>query len=128
MEDVSLSVPDPLLDGLPDDEDAAKDMLRAVEGWESRINDAIDAAEDEREALGYVVDAIDRMEDRFEEYDGYVSELRAWGQSPIYAMTWRSLYAELIAQLYQHDWIAEGVDRERHYRWVEDGIRLKQTK
>jgi len=127
MEAVSLYVPEGLLEGLPDDEDAATDMVKAVEGWESRINESIEAADDEREAVGYVMDAIEKMESRFEEYDDLVPELRAWGQSPIYALTWRNLYAELIAQLYDHDELGEMIDEERHFRWVEDGIRLGQV-
>lgn len=127
MEEVSLYVPEPLLEGLPDDEDAARDLSRAVEGWESRINGAIAAAEDDREAVSYVMDAVERMETRFEEYDDLVPELRAWGQSPIYALTWRNLYAELIAQLYEHDELGERLDEERHFRWVDDGIRLSQV-
>lgn len=126
MDEVSLSIPRPLIEGLPDDDDAAQDMMRAVEGWEDRINEAIAAAADDREAAGYVMDAIERMEDRFEEYDGYVSELRAWGQSPIYALTWRNLYADLMAQLHEHEDLAGHLDRERNSRLVEDGIRLRQ--
>ena len=64
------------------------------------------------------------MEDRVERFDAFVPELRAWGQSPIFAIAWRNLYADLIGQLYEYDWIAGGVDRERNYRLVEDGIRL----
>jgi len=127
MEEVSLYVPEPLLEGLPDDGDAAKDVSRAVEGWETRINDAIEAADDDREAVSYVMDAVERMETRFEEYDDLVPELRAWGQSPIYALTWRNLYAELIAQLYEHDELGDRLDQERHFRWVDDGIRLGQV-
>lgn len=124
MEDVSLYVPEQLIDGLPeDDDDAAQDLMRAVEGWEDRINDAMAAADDEREAVGYVMDAVERMDDRFDEYDDLVPELRAWGQSPIYAMTWRNLYADLIAQVYSHDELGQRLDEERHFRWVENGIR-----
>lgn len=124
MEDVSLYVPEQLIDGLPeDDDDAAQDLMRAVEGWEDRINDAMAAADDDREAIGYVMDAVERMDDRFDEYDDLVPELRAWGQSPIYAMTWRNLYADLIAQVYSHDDLSQRLDEERHFRWVENGIR-----
>ncbi len=125
MNEVSLAVPKPILDALPEDgENAAQDMQRAVEGWNARINDAIEASEDDREAAGYVADAVERMEDRLETFDAFVPELRAWGQSPIYAIAWRNLYADLIAQLYEHDDLAERLDRERNQRLVEDGIRF----
>ncbi len=123
MDEVSLFVPEPLVDTLPEDDDAAQDLQQAVEGWEQRINAAIAGADDEREAAGHVVDAMERMEDRFEQYDAFVPELRAWGQSPVYALTWRNLYVDLIGQLYEHEWLAEHVDRERNARLVEDGIR-----
>jgi hypothetical protein len=100
-------------------------MQRAVAGWEQRLNDAVAEADDDQEAAGYVADAVDRMEDRVERFDEFVPELRAWGQSPIYAIAWRTLYADLIAQLYEHEAVAEGLDRERNYRLVEDGIRLR---
>jgi len=126
MDDLSLAVPEPLLDRLPEDGDgAAQDMQRAVVGWEQRLNEAVAEADDDREAAGYVADAVDRMEDRVERFDEFVPELRAWGQSPIYAIAWRNLYADLIAQLYEHDEVAAELDRERNYRLVEDGIRLR---
>lgn len=126
MEHVSLGVPRGVVESLPEDsDDAEMDMHRAVDGLETRINDAIDAAEDANEAAGYVVDAVERMESRMETYDDFVPELRAWGQSPIYAMAWRNLYAELIAQLYQEEWLADELDRERNYRLVDDGIRFE---
>lgn len=123
-ESVSLGVPEPIIDALPDGDDAARDMREAVGGLEGRLNDAIAASEDESEAAGHVVDAIERLEDRFERYDEFVPELRAWGQSPIYAIAWRNLQADLIAQLRDHDWLATHVDRERNARLVEDGIRF----
>ncbi|UWG51109.1 Uncharacterized protein AArcCO_1810 [Halalkaliarchaeum sp. AArc-CO] len=125
MEHVSLGVPRGVLESLPEEEDAAEmDIHRAVDGIERRINDAIDEADDPGEAASYVVDAIEHMESRMERYDEFVPELRAWGQSPIYAMAWRNLYAELIAQLYQEEWLAEELDRERNYRLVDDGVRF----
>lgn len=125
MDEVSLAVPKPIIDALPEDgENAAQDMQRAVQGWEARINEAVDTSEDDREAAGYVADAVERMEDRLETFDGFVPELRAWGQSPIYAIAWRNLYADLIAQLYEHEDLAERLDRERNQRLVEDGIRF----
>lgn len=125
MDEVSLGVPKPLLDRLPPDgDDAEADMQQAVAGWERRLNRAIEAAEDDREAAGAALDAIERFEDRIETYDELVPELRAWGQSPIYAVAWRSLYADLIGQLYEHDDLADHLDWERNARLVEDGIRL----
>lgn len=125
MKEISLGVPKPILDSLPEDSDAtAQDMQRAVQGWEDRINQAIAEAGDDREAAGYVVDAIELMEDRLEKFDEFVPELRAWGQSPIYAIAWRNLYADLIAQLYEPEWLADQLDRERNQRFVEDGIRF----
>lgn len=126
MDDIELFVPEPILDALPEgSDDAARDMQRAVAGWEDRLNRAIADADDEREAAGYALDAIERMEDRLERFDGFVPELRAWGQSPIYAIAWRNLYADLVAQLHDHDWLADHLDRERNARLVEDGIRLR---
>ena len=125
MDEVSLAVPRPIVDSLPEDEQtAAQDMQRAVEGWEQRINRAIDAAEDDREAAGYVADAVERFESRAETFDEFVPELRAWGQSPIYAIAWRNLYADLVAQLYDYEWLAAQLDRERNRRLVDDGVRL----
>jgi hypothetical protein len=113
------------VESLPDPEgDAAQDMMRAVEGIESRINRAVAEAEDEAEAAGYVVDVLERLEDNLERYDEFVPELRAWGQSPIYAIAWRNLQADLIGQLYEVDWLADHLDRERNARLVEDGIRF----
>ena len=124
-EPVSLGVPRGVLESLPDREGtAATDMHRAVEGIEARINRAIEDADDDEEAVAAVVDAIERMTSRMERHDEFVPELRAWGQSPIYAIAWRNLYAELIAQLYEIEWLADRIDVERHYRIVEDGIRF----
>jgi len=125
MDEISLSVPRPILDALPeDDQTAGQDMQKAVAGWENRLNEAIRSAESDAEAAGYVADALERMEDRFERFDEFVPELRAWGQSPIYAIAWRNLYADLVGQLYEHEDLAERVDRERNQRLVEDGIRF----
>ena len=125
MEAISLGVPKPLLERLPEDgTDAATDMQRAVETWETRLNRALEDADDDREAAGTVLEAVDHFEDRFETYDALVPELRAWGQSPIYAIAWRNLYADLVAQLYEHDDLADHLDRERNARLVEDGIRF----
>ncbi|WP_436347347.1 hypothetical protein [Natronorubrum sp. FCH18a] len=126
MDEISLGVPKPVLERLPDDdENVAADMQEAVAGWEQRLNRAIEDAEDEREAAARVLEAIDRFEQRHETYDDLVPELRAWGQSPIYAIAWRTLYADVIAQLHAHDDLGDHLDRERNARLVEDGIRLK---
>jgi hypothetical protein len=126
MDEISLGVPEPILDRLPDEDDnAARDMQRAVAAWENRLNRAVADADTDGDAASVIVDAIEHMEDRMETYDEFVPELRAWGQSPIYAIAWRNLMADLIQQLYEHEDVAEHVDRERHARLVEDGISLK---
>ncbi|WP_435359490.1 hypothetical protein [Haloarchaeobius sp. DFWS5] len=125
MDDVSLGVPRQILESLPEDGDnAGADMQRAVASWEDRINRAFGEADDDREAIRFVADAVERMEERVERFDDFVPELRAWGQSPIYAIAWRNLYADLVHQLYEHEAVAEELDRERNARLVEDGIRL----
>ncbi len=125
MEQLSLGVPQPILDSLPEgDDNAAQDMQQAVGALENRLNQAIDSADSETEAAEYVVDAIERLEDRMERYDEFVPELRAWGQSPIFAIAWRNLQADLIMQIHEHEWLAAHIDRERNYRLVEDGIRF----
>ncbi len=127
MDELSLGVPQPVLERLPEEDDsAALDMQQAVAGWEKRLNEAIAAADDDAAAAAAVLDAIDHFEQRLETYDQFVPELRAWGQSPIYAIAWRTLYADLIAQLYDHDDLADHLDRERNARLVEDGIRLSK--
>ena len=123
--EISLGVPRGVLDSLPEAGDsAAADMKKAVAGLEGSLQDALDAADSDSEAAGYAVDAVEHLEERMETYDEFVPELRAWGQSPIYAIAWRNLYAELIAQLYEYEWLAAQIDRERNYRLVEDGIRF----
>ncbi|TYL40156.1 hypothetical protein CV102_00820 [Natronococcus pandeyae] len=126
MDEISLGVPEPLLERLPDeDEAAAADMQEAVAGWERQLNRVLEEADDDREAAGRVLEAVDRFEDRYQTYDELVPELRAWGQSPIYAIAWRTLYADVVAQLYEHDELGDHLERERNARLVEDGIRLK---
>ncbi|WP_430503918.1 hypothetical protein [Haloparvum sp. PAK95] len=125
MEEITLAVPRGVVESLPEDDDAAeKDIRQAVTGLESRVNERIEAADDASEAASGILDVIEHLETRMERYDEFVPELRAWGQSPIYAIAWRNLYAELIAQLYEHEWLADELDRERNYRVVEDGIRF----
>lgn len=124
MADVTLTVPDQLLEALPADSDAThKDIQRAVDGWERRINEAIAATADDHAAADVLLDILDVMEARVDRYDQFIPELRAWGQSPIYAITWRNLYAALIDQLKDHDTYGPLIDRERNARLVEDGIR-----
>jgi Zn-dependent oligopeptidase len=126
MDEFDLGVPKQILESLPNEDEAAKqDMQRAVAGLEARLNEAVSAAEDEREAAQSVVSALERLEDQLEQYDEFVPELRAWGQSPIYAIAWRNLQADLIMQIQEIGWVAERIDQERNYRTVEDGIRLR---
>ena len=126
MDEISLQVPTPILDSLPEDGDNARmDMQRAVEGWEIQLNRAVEAAADDDEAVGAIVDALERFGNRWEQYDDFVVELRAWGQSPIYAMAWRDLQSSLIQQVYDHEGLADRLDRERHARILDDGIRPK---
>ncbi|WP_178918006.1 hypothetical protein [Natronomonas gomsonensis] len=125
MDEISLGVPQPLLDSLPEDgQAAAQDMQRAVEGYEQRLNGAIEEADDDAEAASRALDLIEHFDARRERFDEFVPELRAWGQSPIFAIAWRNLYADLVAQLYEYEWLAAQLDRERNARLVEDGIRL----
>ncbi|MFW6265179.1 MAG: hypothetical protein ACOC2A_00200 [Halanaeroarchaeum sp.] len=125
MEAISLGVPKPILEALPDEGvDAGSDMQRVVASWQERINESIERAADDREAVAAVADAIEELESRRDRYDEFVVELRAWGQSPIYAIAWRNLYMDLLAQLYEHETLATELERERNVRLVEDGIRL----
>ena len=120
MTTLSLSLPQSIVESLPEDgENARLDMERAVAGWERQLNELLDTNEE----TGGIVDLLERFEDRWERYDDFVVELRAWGQSPIYAMAWRDLHAHVIRQLYEHEDLADRIDRERNARIVEDGIR-----
>jgi hypothetical protein len=125
MDEIKLGVPKPLLESLPEDGDSARhDMERAVEGYNARVSQAIEDADSEGEAAAAILDIIEHFEDRVDRFHAFVPELRAWGQSPIFAIAWRNLYADLIEQLYEHEWLAAQLDRERNARLVEDGIRL----
>ena len=127
MDELSLGVPRQILESLPEDGDnAAADMQSAVRSGEDRLNAISEEAATDQEAASGVVDALERLDERRERYDDFVVELRAWGQSPIYAVGWRNLYADLIAQIYDHDQLADHLDRERNARLVEDGIRLHE--
>lgn len=120
MTEIALSIPESILESLPEDgENAKRDMGEAIVGWEEKINAALDGDDD----VSVVVDLIEQFETRWEAYDEYVVELRAWGQSPIYAIAWRNLHASVIRQIYDHDNLADRINRERNARIVEDGIR-----
>ena len=124
MDEITLSIPESIVSSLPEDgENAARDMERAVEGWEARLNRLREETDDDEAVAGAVVDVVERFEERWEQYDDFVAELRAWGQSPIYAMAWRDLMGSLVQQLYDHEGLADHIDRERHARLVSDGIR-----
>ena len=126
MDEVELSVPGAIVESLPGgSEDAVADMERAVEGFEGRINEAMSEATDDTEAASAIADAVERMHHRAERHDEFVPELRAWGQSPIYAIAWRNLYVSLVRQLYNREDVAAHLDRERNHRLVEDGIRKR---
>jgi hypothetical protein len=124
MPEIELGVPRGVIESLPEgDETAERDMRRAIAGIQSRLNEEVGGS-DPAEAATVVVDAVERMEEQASTYHEFVPELRAWGQSPIYAIAWRNLYVELIGQLYEHEWLAGELDRERNFRLVDDGIRL----
>ena len=121
MSELELVIPEAILESLPpESDDTRKDMGHAVAGWERELNAALESDED---SVGTVVTLIERFEERWEAYDEFVVELRAWGQSPIYAMAWRNLHASIIRQVYDHDDLADRINRERNARIVEDGIR-----
>lgn len=121
MDRITLTLPENIVASLPEDSEAtALDMERAVEAWERQLNRLIEDADD----ASPVVDVIERFEERWLAYDDFIVELRAWGQSPIYAIAWRDLHEALIKQVYDHEHLVEDIDRERHARIVSDGIRM----
>jgi hypothetical protein len=123
MDEITLSIPEAIIDSLPEDgQNAARDMQETVAGWEARL-ERVREDGDEEDVASAAVNVVERFEERWEQYDDFVAELRAWGQSPIYAMAWRDLMASLVQQLYDHDDLSEHIDRERHARMVSDGIR-----
>ncbi|MFC4357624.1 hypothetical protein ACFO0N_06630 [Halobium salinum] len=125
MDEISLGVPRPILDSLPADDDVAgQDMQRAVAGIEESVNRVIRETGDETAVAERVADVLERLESQAERYDEFVPEMRAWGQSPIYAIAWRNLQLDLVGQIMEVDWLAEHLDRERNSRLVEDGIRF----
>lgn len=123
MDELELTIPQGIVDSLPpDSEDTKQDMGKAIAGWERELNAAL-TVEDDDEAVAAVVDLIEHFEDRWESYDEFIVELRAWGQSPIYAMAWRDLHAAVIQQIHEHEDLADRISRERHARIFDDGIR-----
>ena len=123
VDEIELYIPEGIVESLPPDgDDAKQDMGRAIQGWERELNAAL-TVEDDDDAASAVLDHIQHFETRWEEYDEYVVELRAWGQSPIHAMAWRDLHASVVQQIYEHEDLAERIDRERHARIFQDGIR-----
>jgi hypothetical protein len=127
MEPIELTIPDRVLDLLPQDgQNAAMDMEKAVEGYERHLNRSLGEVTDSKKAAE-VLDVVEHMESRMETYDEFVPELRAWGQSPAFAVAWRNLHGALMSQIYKHE-IGGLLDRERNYRIADDGIRLKDLK
>lgn len=120
MDEISLRIPEAIVDSLPpESEDTKRDMERAVAGWEAELNAALGEDED---AIELIVNVLERFENRWSAYDEFVVELRAWGQSPIYAMAWRNLHASVIRQVYAHGDLEDRINRQRNARIVEDGI------
>jgi len=129
IDEVELTIPEPVIELLPGDgENAARDMERAVAGFERHVNATIETADDAAEVAAEVLDVVEHLEARIETYDDFVPELRAWGQSPAYAIAWRDLYADLVRQLTTHEGLADRLEREGNRRLVDDGIRLKNLK
>jgi hypothetical protein len=125
MDEVELTIPQQVADLLPEDgANALKDMEKAVVGYERHVNATIETADGASEAAGEVLDVIEHMEARVEVYDEFVPELRAWGQSPAYAIAWRDLHADLVRQLADHGDLRDYLDREVNRRLLDDGIRL----
>jgi len=123
VDELELTIPEGIVDSLPaDSDDTKQDMGKAVAGWERELNAAL-TVKDEDEAVSAVVDMIEHFKKRWEAYDEFIVELRAWGQSPIYAMAWRDLHAAVLQQVYDHEDLADRIDRERKFRAVDDGIR-----
>lgn len=123
VDEIELTIPKGIVESLPaDSEDTKQDMQKALVGWERELNAALSSEADD-DMVSAVVDIIEHFEDRWEAYDEYVVELRAWGQSPIYAMAWRDLTASIIRQIHEHEDLADHISRERHARIFDDGIR-----
>ena len=121
MDDVELAIPQTLAENLPEgSEETLQAMQREINQYERYINSA--AADGDGPAAA--ADVVERLEDRWEQYDGYIVELRAWGQSSIYAEVWCDFQYALIRQLLDHEGIGDELQREQHHRLVEDGIRM----
>ena len=121
---LSLAVPRELAETLPEDSDETlMAMQREINQYEGYIN----AAGSEDEVASAAVDVLDRIEERWEAYDSYIVELRAWGQSSIYAEVWCDFQYALMQQLYDHEALVENLDQERHSRLLDDGIRLSDA-
>ncbi|MFC6903707.1 hypothetical protein [Halalkalicoccus tibetensis] len=126
MDEITLAVPRELGESLPEDgEETLMAMQREIDQYEGYINGAV--PEGESEAASAAADVIDRLEERWEQYDEYIVELRAWGQSSIYAEVWCDFQYALIQQIYDHEELADALDQERHARLVDDGIRLSDA-
>ena len=124
MDEISLAVPRELAETLPEDSDGTlMAMQREINQYEGYIN----AAGSEDEVASAAVDVLDRIEERWEAYDSYIVELRAWGQSSIYAEVWCDFQYALMQQLYDHEALVENLDQERHSRLLDDGIRLSDA-
>ena len=126
MEEIDLAIPRSILDSLPEDEATAPDMERALEGYQQRVNSQIATAADDAEVVTEALDLVEHLESRAERYDEFIPELRAWGQSPIYAIAWRNFCVAVIDQLYDHADLGDRLDRERNYRIADDGIRMNR--
>ncbi|MGM0591378.1 MAG: hypothetical protein ACQETI_07075 [Halobacteriota archaeon] len=125
MEELSLGVPRSILESLPQgDEGPGHDMQQSVAALEVRLNRVIAEADEEATAAAAVVDEIERLASRLERYDEFVPELRAWGQSPVYAIGWRDLQADLIMQIREHEWLSAHVDAECSHRLAVDESRF----
>jgi len=123
VEDIKLTIPKSIVDSLPEDSAETKqDMEKAIVGWERNINSSLEVQADD-EMIEAIVDLIEHFESRWESYDEFIVELRAWGQSPIYAVAWRDLHAAVIQQVHEHEDLGDRISRERHARIFNDGIR-----
>ena len=124
MDQLDLAVPEGLAAALPEDShETIYAMQREIDQYQSYVNDAI--ADGDEAAARAAADIVDRLTERWEQYDTYIVELRSWGQSSIYAEVWCDFQYALIQQLYDHEELAAHLDQERHARLVDDGIRFR---
>jgi hypothetical protein len=98
---LELELPEGITEELPDDGGrVARDMDRSVRRLEERVAHVAGEREDrEDEDEDGLAALIDEVEANHERYGAFVPELRAWGQSPVYALAWRDLQAALAEQL-----------------------------